>query len=179
MKTGLFISLLNPAIALIVACAFLLLWLYQRNRRHLAVLALGYAASSIGFLLQYFTLPVGLPVSRLVSAISFAVAVSCVVGAVLASRGRNVPYAAMIFLSAAGIAAFCWFMFVVPDLTGRIYALNFAFGAITLVAAIGLGRVPRKAPLDRILLALSLLSAAQPARQAGADHHDAGRLCDL
>jgi diguanylate cyclase (GGDEF)-like protein len=159
LKTGLFISLLNPAIALIVACAFLLLWLYQRQRRHLAVLALGYAASSVGFLLQYFTLPAGLPVSRLISAISFAVAVSCVAGAVLASRGRKVPYAAMSVLSAAGIAAFCWFMFVVPDLTGRIYALNFAFGAITLVAAIGLGRVPQKAPLDRILLALSLLSA--------------------
>ena len=160
MKTGLFISLLNPAIALIVACAFLLLWLYQRNRRHLAVLALGYAASSIGFLLQYFTLPVGLPVSRLVSAISFAIAVSCVVGAVLASRGRKVPYAAMSILSAAGIAAFCWFMFVVPDLIGRIYALNFAFGAITP----GCGNRARagcrkKAPLDRILLALSLLTA--------------------
>ena len=179
MKTGLFISLLNPAIAIIVACAFLLLWLYQRQRRHLAVLALGYAASSVGFLLQYFTLPAGLPVSRLISAICFGVAVSCVVGAVLASRGRKVPYAAMSVLSVAGIAAFCWFMFVVPDLTGRIYALNFAFGAVTLVAAIGLGRMPDKAPLDRILLALSLLSAAEPARQAGPDHHDARRLRDL
>jgi diguanylate cyclase (GGDEF)-like protein len=158
LKTGLFISLLNPAIAIIVACAFLLLWLYQRQRRHLAVLAVGYTASAIGFLLQYFTLPVGLPLSRLISAISFAVAMSCVVGAVLASRDRKVPYAVMGLLSAAGIAAFCWFMFVVPDLVGRIYALNFAFGGITLVAAIGLGRIRQKAPLDRILLALSLLS---------------------
>ena len=179
MKTGLFISLLNPAIALIVACAFLLLWLYQRNRRYLAVLALGYAASSVGFLLQYFTLPVGLPVSRLVSAISFAVAVSCVVGAVLASRGRKVPYAAMTVLSAAGIAAFCWFMFVVPDLTGRIYALNFAFGAITLVAATGLARGAGKGSARQDPARPVAAVGPEPARQARPDHLDAGRLCDL
>ena len=105
LKTGLFISLLNPAIALVIACAFLVLWLYQRQRRHLAVLALGYAASAVGFLLQYFTLPVGLPVSRLFSVTCFTSAVFCVAGAAVASCGKKAPYAAMGVLGAAGLAA--------------------------------------------------------------------------
>ena len=117
MKTGLFISLLNPAIALVIACAFLALWLYQRQRRHLAVLAFGYAASAAGFLLQYFTLPVGLPISRLLSVTCFTTAVFCVAGAAVASCGKKAPYATMTVLAGAGLAVFCWFMFVTPDLT--------------------------------------------------------------
>ena len=159
MKTGLFISLLNPAIALVIACAFLVLWRYQRQRRYLAVLALGHAASAAGFLLQYFTLPVGLPVSRLISVRCFNAAMFCVSGAMVASCGKKVPYAAIAVLGAAGLAAFCWFMFIVPDLTARLYAINFAFGGVSLVVAAELRAVPDKGPLEKILFALSLMAS--------------------
>ena len=159
MKTGLFISLLNPAIALVIACAFLALWLYQRQRRHLAVLAFGYAASAAGFLLQYFTLPVGLPISKLLSVTCFTAAVFCVAGAAVASCGKKAPYATMTVLAGAGLAVFCWFMFVTPDLTARLYAINVAFGAMSLAVAAKLRTVPDSGLLDRILFALSLVSA--------------------
>ena len=159
MKTGLFISLLNPAIALVIACAFFVLWRYQRQRPYLAVLALGHAASAVGFLLQYFTLPIGLPVSRLISVICFNAAMLCVSGAMVASCGRKVPYAAIAVLGAAGLAAFCWFMFVVPDLSARLLAINFAFGGVSLVVAAELRAVPDKGPLEKILFALSLMAS--------------------
>src|SRR3954463_832471 len=113
LKTGLFISLLNPAIALTIACAFFVLWRYQPQRRYLAVLALGHAASAAGFLLQHFALPPGMVASKLMSVGFFNVAVFCLAGAVIASFGRKVPYVAIAALGSAGIAAFCWFMFVV------------------------------------------------------------------
>ena len=49
MDTGLFIALLNPAIALALSAAFLTLWFYQRERPYLAVLAVAYAATATGF----------------------------------------------------------------------------------------------------------------------------------
>lgn len=65
MEPGLFIALLNPAIALVLASAFFALWLYQRASAYLAVLAFAFVASGLGFLLQYFSLPLpgfaGLP----------------------------------------------------------------------------------------------------------------------
>jgi diguanylate cyclase (GGDEF)-like protein len=159
LKTGLFISLLNPAIAIVIACAFLGLWLYQRQRRHLAVLAFGYVASAAGFLLQYFTLPVGLPVSRLFSVTCFTTAIFCIAGAAVASCGKKAPYATMAALCGAGLAVFCWFMFVTPDLTARLYAINIAFGGVSLAVAARLRTAANRGPLEKILFALSLVSA--------------------
>ena len=34
-----------------------------------------------------------------------------------------------------GLAGFSWFMFVDPDLTWRVFAINFAFGGISLLVA--------------------------------------------
>ena len=67
LDNGLFISLLNPAIALTLASAFFVLWLYQRQRRYLLVLVAAYVGSAAGFLLQYFTLPIGLRLTKLLS----------------------------------------------------------------------------------------------------------------
>jgi diguanylate cyclase (GGDEF)-like protein len=158
LDTDLFISLLNPAIALVLASAFFVLWFYQRQRPYLVVLALAYAVSAIGFLLQHFTLPVGLPLSRLVSGVSFMIAALCLASAIVARHGRKVPYVALGALSGGGLMAFCWFMFVEPDLTWRIYVMNFAFGGISLVVAAELRPVRNKGPTEGILFVLALLS---------------------
>jgi diguanylate cyclase (GGDEF)-like protein len=159
LETNLFISLLNPAIALVLASGFVILRLYQKHRPYLSALVIAYMASATGFLLQHFTLPVvGFALSRLVSNISFTLAAFCLAGAIVARYGRRVPYAAFGILGGGGLAAFSWFMFVEPDLTSRIFATNFAFGGISLVVAAELRVVPNRGPVERILVVLSLLS---------------------
>jgi diguanylate cyclase (GGDEF)-like protein len=159
LDTGLFIALLNPAIALVLAAAFLALWLHMRHRRYLAVLAAGYMGSAVGFLLQYFLLPlVGFEVSRLASCIAFTIAACCLAGAVVARYGRKVPYAGIGALACGGVAGFCWFMFAQPDLTWRVYAVNFAFGGIAMLVAAELRPVRRNGPTEMVLFVLSLLS---------------------
>lgn len=159
MGTNLFISLLNPAIALVLATAFVLLRFYRKDQSYLSVLALAYIASATGFLLQHFTLPViGFELSRLLSNICFTLAAFCLAGAIVARFGRRVPYAAFAILSGAGLAAFSWFMFIDPNLTWRIFATNFAFGGISLVVAAELYAIAEKGPVERIVLALSLAS---------------------
>jgi diguanylate cyclase (GGDEF)-like protein len=160
LGNGLSIALLNPAIALVLASAFLALWLYQRAP-YLLVLASGFAASAIGFMLQYFSLPLlGFAGTKLVSCLAFTGAVVCLAAAILSRYGRHVPYVAIGILAGGGIAAFSWFLLAQPDLTWRIYAVNFAFGGICLVIAADLRPLRRDGPVQMALFVLTLLAAA-------------------
>jgi diguanylate cyclase (GGDEF)-like protein len=158
LDNGLYIALLNPAIALVLATAFFALWLNQRRHRHVAVLALGYAACAGGFLLQYFTLPVGFNATKLASNVLFFTTMLCIAGAVVSRCGRPVPILAFGALAAGGLGAFCWFMFVDPNLTWRLYSINFGLGGISLVAAAELRAIPNKTAIHKTLLGLSLLA---------------------
>ncbi|TPL81443.1 GGDEF domain-containing protein [Mesorhizobium sp. B2-3-12] len=158
MDTGLFIALLNPTIALALGAAFLVLWFYQRHRPYLAVLAVSYCVSAPGFLFQYFTLPIGVALTKLVSNICFTIAACCLSGAIIARYGRKVPAVGIAALAGGGLAAFAWFLFVTPDLTWRILAINFGFGGISLLVAAELRPVRNNGPTEMILFVLSLLS---------------------
>ncbi|MBZ9695980.1 GGDEF domain-containing protein [Mesorhizobium sp. B2-3-14] len=159
MDTGLFIALLNPTIALALGAAFLMLWFHQRHRPYLAVLALSYCVSAPGFLFQYFTLPIGVTLTKLVSNICFTIAACCLSGAIIARYGRKVPGVGIAVLAGGGLAAFAWFLFVTPDLTWRILAMNFGFGGVSLLVAAELRPVRNNGPTEKILFVLSLLSS--------------------
>ncbi|PBB16905.1 GGDEF domain-containing protein [Mesorhizobium sp. WSM4313] len=158
MDTGLLIALLNPTIALALGAAFLVLWSYQRHRPYLAVLGASYCLSAPGFLLQYFTLPIGVALTKLVSNICFTIAACCLSSAIIARYGRRVPYVGIGIVTGGGLAAFIWFMFVQPDLTWRVLAMNFGFGALSLLVGAELRTVRHNGPTEKILLVLSLLS---------------------
>ncbi|KAA3451299.1 GGDEF domain-containing protein [Mesorhizobium sp. SARCC-RB16n] len=159
MDTGLLIALLNPTIALALGAAFLVLWFYQRHRPYLAVLALSYCVSAPGFLFQYFTLPIGVALSKLMSNICFTIAACCLSGAIIARYGRKVPGVGIAVLAGGGLAAFAWFLFVTPDLTWRILAMNFGFGGVSLLVAAELRPVRNNGPTEMILFVLALLSS--------------------
>lgn len=158
MDTGLLIALLNPTIALALGATFLVLWFYQRHRPYLAVLAASYCLSASGFLLQYFTLPLGIVATKLISNICFTIAACCLSGAIIARYGRRVPYFGIGLMAGGGLAAFAWFMFVEPDLTWRVLSMNFGFGGLSLLVAAELRTVRNNGP-EKILVALALLSA--------------------
>ncbi|MBS3647882.1 GGDEF domain-containing protein [Pseudaminobacter sp. 19-2017] len=157
MQSGHFIALLNHGIALALSAAFLALWLYQRQRRYLAFLALGYACTALGFLMQIIS-PFGFALSRMLSCTAFLVGCCCISGAIIAGYGRRVPFVVLGLLSAAGIASFFWFMFIEPNLIWRVYALNVALGGISLVAAAELRPVSRNGTIETIVFVLALLS---------------------
>jgi diguanylate cyclase (GGDEF)-like protein len=159
VDTGLFIALLNPAIALVLAAAFLALWAY-RKQRYLVAFACGYALSAVGFLLQYFTLPAGFVVTRAFSGIAFALAASLVAGAIVSRCGRRSSFLAIGLLASAGFAALMWFMLVHPSFTWRILSINFALGGICLVVAADLRSVRARSPADTFLLCVAVLAAA-------------------
>lgn len=160
MDTSLLIALLNPTIALALGSAFLVLWLHQRHHPYLAALAASYSISAIGFLLQHFMLPIGMVGTKLLSNICFTIAGCCLSSAVVARYGRRVPYIGIAVMAGGGLGAFCWFLFVTPDLTWRILAMNFGFGGLSLLVAAELRTVRHHGPVEMILFVLSLISGA-------------------
>lgn len=158
MGSGLFIALLNPTIAFVLAAAFAALWLYLRQR-YLAFMAAGYCLSAIGFILQSFTLPFGFLVTRSLSGAIFALAV-CLVGAgVLLRFGRSRHFLAIAALAAVSFAAQMWFMVIEPDINRRLLSLNFGFGAICIIIALDLRPRGSGSPTDYFMFALAILAA--------------------
>jgi diguanylate cyclase (GGDEF)-like protein len=158
MHDGLFIALLNPSLTLVLASAFLILWLHQRHSRYVLLLSAGYAASAGGFLLQYFELPLGYAATKLASNTLFMTAGLLICGAAIKRYGRPLPVAAFAALAVGGLGTLSWFLFVEPNLTARIYAINFALGGISLLVAAELRPVKPKGPADRVIHAVALLS---------------------
>jgi len=148
---GIFIALLNPAISAIFAGGFYLLWRHQRERPYIAMLAAAYLASACGFMVQYFTLPIGLaPTKVLSNVLFFATAYTMAVG-VLGRFGRRPPHPALSLLAGGGILAFSWFVFIEPDPIWRTLVVNFALAGMSLVIAAELRQVAGKLFIDRLL----------------------------
>jgi diguanylate cyclase (GGDEF)-like protein len=160
LDTGLFLALLNPAMAIVLAAAFGALWLYQPNRPYLAALAAGYVLTALGFLLQYFIMPLGLEVSQVLSSVAFMAAVCLICGAIVSRYGNRLPFVGIAIAASAGLALYGWYMFADPDLIRRVLVLNFAFGAISLIVSAELWAVRRNGPTEAVLLVLSLLAGA-------------------
>lgn len=159
MDTSLLIALLNPGIAIVLAVASLLLFLHGKDRVYLAMLAAGYLCSAVGFLLQYFVLPIGATASRMASCIGFVLATWLIGHAIIVRYGRVGPWRGTSAFALAGLCAYCWFLFVVPDLTWRVLSINFAFGAVALLLAAEMRKIAKVNVIDRLLFAFLLLAA--------------------
>ncbi len=158
MDTSLYIALLNPAIALVLAAAFLVLWFFLRQR-HLALLAAGYGLSAVGFVLQSIPFPIGFDAARSFAGAIFSLAV-CFVGAgVLRRFGRSRNLLAIAVLAGIGFAAQMWFMFVDPDIDLRLLSLNFAFGAVCLVGAMDIRPGRGSGTAEKFMFGIVLLAA--------------------
>jgi len=153
---GSFIALINPGMALIFASAFAILWHHQPERRYIGLLVAGFAAAGAGYFLLYFSV-LGELASRLAANTLFLVSIACVVTGALRRYGREPPLKPILGFGLAGLAAFTWFYLVEPDLSWRIFAVNFAFGAIALVLAAELRQVPDKKPVDRLFFGFVLV----------------------
>ena len=89
--------------------------------------------------------------------LAFTVGVGSAGSAIVVRYGRAVPWFGICIPAGLGLGAFSWFLLVQPDMTWRILATNFAFGAISLVVAAELRTVTKTSLADRFLFVLTLL----------------------
>jgi diguanylate cyclase (GGDEF)-like protein len=154
-----FVALINPAISLIFALAFVAMWLHQRRRSGLLIFAAAYSVAAAGFIVRYFGLPFGFEATGLVANALYVATAIMLAAGIVAPYERRLPLAALVGLAVAGYCAFSWFLLVQPSANGRIYAMNLALSGICFVIAYQLYRVPNRRPIDTALLAVAILAA--------------------
>lgn len=153
-----FVALINPAISLVFALAFLGLWLHQHRRRGILVFAVSYALAGAGFLIQYFGEPVGFEASRLVSNGMFLLSAVTLAMGIMGGYDRPLPWVPTVCLVTAAFGMMVWFLFFQPSLIARIYAINFGIGGVCLMIAAEMRCLAVRRPVDTALMLLTLVA---------------------
>ena len=160
MNSQLFIALLNPGIGLLLASAFFLLWLNRRDQTYVAIAAASYVLSTLGFLIQDVGPNLPHDLERLPSNICFLLTGCLLVSAVLRRYRLDIPYLAFAAIVLAGAGGMYWFLVEQPNLTARIYLINFLVGAVAVIGAVKLRRIEKQHLVDRLLFWALVVSAA-------------------
>ena len=159
MDQGLFISLLNPAIALVLALTFVVLWSFRRESRYILLVAASYAGVAIGFTLQSFEFGMGFEGSKFLSVTIFFASTSLFGSAIIIRQGLPIPVMSFMACFVATMPVFTWLLLVEPNLVARIVVVNYGIGAMCAVIWWRLRRSPSPSGAERVLIALSGLRA--------------------
>lgn len=160
MSAQLFVALLNPGISLLLAVAFLILWMNQRGRLHILLAGAGFAAMTLASVIQDIGPSLPMQAERFVSNLGFLLAAALIAGAIIGRRGGRVPIRIYATIIAATMTAVIWFLLIHPDLNARIFTVNLGLGAIAALLAVQLWSLPRPHLVDRLMLGTAILSAA-------------------
>lgn len=158
MSGQFFISLLNPAIGLLFAVAFFLLWL-QRRERYVAFAAAAYSVSALAFLIQDVGPALPMELQRIPSNLGFLITGILFAAAIIRRYGLPVPWRAMAITAAVSMAFFLWFLLVRPSIPARIYSVSIGAGVIAIMIVRALWPIDKPYIIDKALFWVAALSA--------------------
>ena len=154
------LGLINPAIAFLFAGTFLLLWMRDRSMTYVCWLSLGYAGLACGFLLFHFAGDPDGPVSILAMHTAYSISVLAVCTGVLMRAGVAMRWPVPLFIVC--VAGVLMVMSApLPAMNTRLYIANTCYGLMFALAAQVLSRSGRGETIDRLILWLFGLTAAQ------------------
>jgi diguanylate cyclase (GGDEF)-like protein len=151
--------MLNPTIGLLFASAFFLLWTNQRGQGYILMVAASYVVSSLGFVIQDVGPNFEGELERIPSNICFLITGYLLIGGVIKRYGLRIPHATMAGLVIVGAIGQVWFVLMQPDLTARVFLVNFLLGCFSLIGAIWLWGVDKRHFVDRLLFWVTVLCA--------------------
>lgn len=151
MSEGRLYIFAGPIVSLMIALVFLLVWLHDRERRCGLYFASAFCAYALAALMQITGLPRGAGPNAVVSAIVYTFAVLTLVEGVLVRFGRAGSGRLLLFIACGVVALVFYFFYVDRDVVARIYAQNFGYGLMFVIAALQIFAIPRRRPIDRLL----------------------------
>ncbi|MFG1378359.1 diguanylate cyclase [Xanthobacter autotrophicus] len=157
MSEGRLYLLAGPAISLIVACVFLLVWRHHRERRHVLLFAVAFCAYSFAALSQLLHVPADIGLNAMVSGLIYTFGIFCLVAGVMARFGKKGAAPVLAAVAALILGLLYYFMYVDRNLVARIYVQNFGYGFMFLFAAVQIFGASGRRTVDRILFWVFLL----------------------
>ncbi len=152
MSVELFISVLTPTLAVILAGTFAMLWWFRRGNRHVGLLAICYACVAAGFVLQGTSFGMDLAFVRFCSNLLLLIAVLLLCGALLTRAGSPGPRGLLLACAIVASVALGWFMWAQPSFVARVVAVTWGIGAMLAIAATRLFQSRQRARIDVLIL---------------------------
>ncbi len=121
---------MGPAILLVFAGCYLLLWYTERERRYILSLAVAILLFVLGSMSQMTGVPPAVGVNALVSASLYLTSVFLTCRALLARSDIDFPLILFSPIFIGVLAGIAYYFYVDRNLIARIYILNFAIGII-------------------------------------------------
>lgn len=152
-------ALIGPAVVLIFALTFLLIWLLDRARWHILCFSLAFAFYSLGVTVQILDLTPESGLETELSALLYLLSAISLVEGLLqraSAGGGTIRYVAVV---TAILSAISYFHYISDNLAARICIQNIGMALILLVALPRLGSMKRGMLTDRILYWALLLFA--------------------
>ncbi|MGL3823383.1 GGDEF domain-containing protein [Sphingopyxis sp. R3-92] len=153
-----FISLLNPAIGLLFAAAFFMMWM-NRRETYIAYASGAYVATAFAFLMQDVAPVMPMELQRLPANMAFLLTGALFAAAIIKRYGLPVPWREIAVAMAVSLAVFLWFLLGQPDIAARIYAISIGAGAIALMVVRALWPLDKPHLIDRVLFWVAALAA--------------------
>lgn len=147
----------GPLVSLLIAVVFLLVWLHDRGRRCVLYFAAAFCAYALAALIQITGIPREAGPNAVVSAIVYTFAVLTLVEGMLVRFGRTGSGPLLLVIACTIVALVFYFFYFDRDLVARIYAQNFGYGIMFVVAAVQMFALERRRPIDRLLFWTFLL----------------------
>src|SRR5699024_7862011 len=119
-----------------------------------------YGLSTLAFVTQGLMPTLPFELQRLSGNLLFLLSAAAIFTAVLRALRLSVPVAGFTVAIAAGMAALCVFLWVVPNLPARVVVLSVTLAAIALITALRITRHPRPRTADQFLFWVVLLASA-------------------
>lgn len=159
MSSQFVIAMLNPTIGLLFASAFFLLWMNQRGQNYILMIAASYVMSSLGFLIQDVGPDFANEFERIPANICYLLTGYLLIGGVLKRYELRVPHLLMSGLVAIGAVGLYWFMLAQPNLTARVFMVNFLLGCFSLIGAVRLYTIEKRHFVDVLLFGVTVMCA--------------------
>ena len=153
-------GLIVPAMALLFAGVFAVLWWFDRERRYILTLGASFAFMAGGFLIFHLTPDPNGALSVLLMHAVYSAAVYCMASGVCERAGVAMRLNVVIVIAAVS-GAMLYFTTFSDDQGPRLYVANSAYGLVLALAAQKLMDSGRMQAIDRLLVAVFAFTAAQ------------------
>ncbi|HEY4011360.1 MAG TPA: GGDEF domain-containing protein [Acidobacteriaceae bacterium] len=143
-------AFLAPMRALVFGAGFLGLWWWQRRLRYLLYLCASFTLFTIGTCAQTLGIPRDIAWNFMISATLYTAALMALLDGCYKRTSLRPRYAMRSCIAGLVLLGIAYFCFVSPNLTTRLYVMNFGLGALTMIDAAYLSRAAKKV-MDRIV----------------------------
>ena len=161
MSENYYLTILSPIVGIIFTIFLFSLWIHNRARGYIAVLAAAFVFYTLASSSRVIFVPSNSNSYGLVTVALYFVCIALVIQGCLKRKNKELSYGYAIIVAAGTLLANSYYLFVEPSLATRVYILSFGMGLLTAAGAYRLRPVQGSRFVDKFIFLLFVLLSVQ------------------